>query len=67
MIISPISEDFQLIIERQMFVTFFVNNWIMLLAIFMEAGGREKATWQKIEEIREPVVSDKIDTSGVSK
>ena len=38
---------------REMFVTHFVNSWIMLLAMSMEAGGREKVTWQKIEEIRE--------------
>jgi cellulose synthase/poly-beta-1,6-N-acetylglucosamine synthase-like glycosyltransferase len=52
---------------RQIFVTFFVNNWIMILAMAMEAAGREKATWQKIGEIREPMVSDELDTSGVSK
>jgi len=38
---------------REMFVTHFVNSWIMLVAMLMEAGGKEKVTWRKIEEIRE--------------
>lgn len=39
---------------REMFVTHFVNSWIMSLAMLMEARGKEKVTWRKIEEIREP-------------
>lgn len=39
---------------RETFTTHFVNGWMMLLAILMEAKGREKVTWQKIGEIREP-------------
>jgi cellulose synthase/poly-beta-1,6-N-acetylglucosamine synthase-like glycosyltransferase len=38
---------------REMFVTHFVNNWIMILAMSMEAKGKEKLTWHKIKEIRE--------------
>ena len=38
---------------REIFVTYFVDNLIMLLAMSMEIKGREKVTWQKIEEIRE--------------
>lgn len=37
---------------REMFVTHLVNSGIMLTAMFMEAMGREKVTWQKIGEIR---------------
>lgn len=37
---------------REMFVTYFVDNWIMLLAMLMEIKGGERVTWQKIEEIR---------------
>lgn len=37
---------------REMFVTYFVNSWIMLLAMLMEVRGKE-VTWRKIEEIRE--------------
>lgn len=38
---------------REMFVTHIVNSCIMVLAMLMEAGGKGKVTWQKIEEIRE--------------
>lgn len=38
---------------REILVTHFVNNWIMLLAMLMEARGGKKVTWGKIEEIRE--------------
>jgi cellulose synthase/poly-beta-1,6-N-acetylglucosamine synthase-like glycosyltransferase len=38
---------------REMFITFFVSNWIMFSAILLEAAGKEKVTWQKIKEIRE--------------
>jgi len=38
---------------REMFVTHLMNNCIMLLAMLMEIGGKEKVTWPKIEEIRE--------------
>jgi Na+/H+ antiporter NhaC len=41
---------------RQPFVTYFVNSWIMLVAMAMEAKGKEKQTWEKISEIRKPVV-----------
>lgn len=48
---------------RQMFVTFFINNSIMILAMVLEVTGREKATWEKIGEIRESAVSDKLGKS----
>lgn len=38
---------------REIFVTYFVDNLIMLLAMSKEIKRREKVTWQKIEEIRE--------------
>lgn len=41
---------------RQLFVTYFVDNWIMLVAMLMEARGKEKPTWEKISEIRKPVM-----------
>jgi Na+/H+ antiporter NhaC len=45
---------------RQLFVTYFVNNWIMLVAMAMEAKGKEKSTWEKISEIRKPVIIEVI-------
>jgi cellulose synthase/poly-beta-1,6-N-acetylglucosamine synthase-like glycosyltransferase len=42
---------------RNMFVTYIVNAGIMVSAILMEAKGREKVTWEKIEEIREQSAS----------
>jgi biofilm PGA synthesis N-glycosyltransferase PgaC len=38
---------------REMFLTFIVDNGIMLLAVLMELTGKEKVTWQKSDEIRE--------------
>jgi hypothetical protein len=46
---------------REMFVTHFVNSWIMMLAMLMEAKGKEKVTWRKIEEIREHASSYSTD------
>jgi cellulose synthase/poly-beta-1,6-N-acetylglucosamine synthase-like glycosyltransferase len=40
---------------RQLFVTYIVNNCIMLAAMAMELKGKEKPTWEKISEIRKPV------------
>jgi hypothetical protein len=41
---------------RQLFVTHIVNSWIMLAAMTMEVKGKEKQTWEKISEIRKPVI-----------
>jgi len=39
---------------REMLTTHLVNSGIMVAAILMEARGKEKVTWRKIAEIREP-------------
>jgi cellulose synthase/poly-beta-1,6-N-acetylglucosamine synthase-like glycosyltransferase len=41
---------------RELFVTYFSNNFIMLYAMLMEIRGKESVTWKKIKEIREPVM-----------
>jgi cellulose synthase/poly-beta-1,6-N-acetylglucosamine synthase-like glycosyltransferase len=39
---------------RELVTTHLLNSGIMVAAILMEAKGREKVTWNKITEIREP-------------
>jgi cellulose synthase/poly-beta-1,6-N-acetylglucosamine synthase-like glycosyltransferase len=44
---------------RELFVTYAANNFIMFYAMLLETRGKERVTWKKIKEIREPIASSK--------
>jgi cellulose synthase/poly-beta-1,6-N-acetylglucosamine synthase-like glycosyltransferase len=49
---------------REAFATHIVNSFIMVSAVVSELIGRERLTWNKIDEIREPVQSKSL-TGGL--